>query len=316
LENAVSLVRTKIFDGNNIKEATYRALDLLNYKPSGNIKHVIIKPNLCYYWDYSTGETTDPRLVSSIIDYVREKWNEKAEIIIIESDASAMRVKHVFKMLGYEALAEEKSVGLINLSEEEKCEKEVTVKEHKFTLPLPKCIFNSDFLINVPKLKVGPYAGGQCLHITCALKNLFGCISEPKKVSFHPWLQEVIVGVNKLIKPHLTVVDGIVALGKHPAKLGLVIAGVDNLAVDFVSARVMGYNPWTINYLSLAAEERVGNVTDVKLVGENLHDISKFFPKRNRLGFKILWSLQLSMLRAYTKLSGDTVPAVLEKMRG
>ncbi|MBX5329166.1 MAG: DUF362 domain-containing protein [Candidatus Bathyarchaeota archaeon] len=314
MKSIVSLTRVEGFNGRRIKEATYHALDMLNLKPSRNLKHVMIKPNLCYYWDYSTGETTDPRLVSSIIDYIREKWNPETEIVIVESDASAMRTKHAFKMLGYEALAEEKSVELMNLSEDETCEKEVTVGKRKFTLPLPKSLLECNFFINVPKLKVGPYAGGQCLHITCALKNLFGCISKPRKVDYHPQLSEVIVGINKLVKPNLTVADGIVALGKHPVKLGVVIAGEDNLAVDFVAAKVMGYNPWRIKHLRLAAEEKVGDIKDVEIVGEGIENICKVFPKRSRLGFKIKWGTQLSLLRLYIKISGDIVPSVLEKM--
>lgn len=313
LENIVSLTRTKSFDEKGIKEATYHAVDGLGCTPSKSVKRFLIKPNLCYYWDYSTGETTDPRLVSSIIDYIREKWSKKAEITIAESDASAMQTKHSFKMLGYEALAKEKAVTLLNLSTDETCPREVNVGKTKLVLNLPCSVLNSDFLINVPKLKVGPYAGGQSLHITCALKNLFGCVPEPRKVKYHPFLPKVIVAVSKLIKPNMTIVDGIVALGKHPIKLGLIIAGTDNLAVDFVCARLIGYNPWRINYLSLAAKENVGNVANLKVVGENMRDSRKIFPKRNRFIFKTSWALQLSLLHAYTKASGDIVPAVLEK---
>jgi len=316
LENTVSLARTVSFKEKGIKDVLHRALGLINFKPSRSVKCVLIKPNLCYYWDYSTGETTDPRLVSSIIDYIREKGSSKAEIRIAESDASAMRTKHAFKMLGYEALAEEKGVELLNLSTDKTYEKNVTVGKHEFKLTLANSVLNSDFLINVPKLKVGPYASGQCLHITCALKNLFGCISKPEKVMYHPHLHEAIVGVNKLIKPSLVIVDGIVALGRHPVKLGLVIASRDNLAADFVAARVMGYNPWKIGYLRLAAKENVGNLENLRVVGESIVDVCKLFPRRSRLGFRIAWATQLSLLRLYANVSGDVMPSVLDKMRG
>jgi uncharacterized protein (DUF362 family) len=314
LGNIVGLARTDSFNEESIKDTVYRALDLINFKPPTNIKSVLIKPNLCYYWDYSTGETTDPRVVASIIDYIRERGNCKARIKIIESDASAMRAEHAFRMLGYEALAKEKSVELVNLSADEAYEKDVMVRRHNFTLTLSHSIFDCELFVNVPKLKVGPYASGQCPHITCALKNLFGCISKPKKVEFHPRLHEIIVAVNKLIKSSLTVVDGIIALGRHPLRLGLVIAGGDNLAVDHIAARVMGYNPSRIKHLRLAAEEKVGNVEGLRVVGESIEDICKLFPKRSRLGFKIAWTTQLSLLRLYTKFSGDVVPSVLEKM--
>jgi uncharacterized protein (DUF362 family) len=314
--STVSLKHTDNFDEKGIKDVVYRALGLIDFELSKNVKSVLIKPNLCYYWDYSTGETTDPRVVSSLIDYIREKGSSKAEIKIIESDASAMRAKNAFKMLGYEALAEEKSVELLNLSADETYEKDVTVGKHKFTLTLAHSILGCDLFINVPKLKVGPYASGQCLHITCALKNLFGCISKPRKVEFHPDLNEVIVGVNKLIKPSLTVVDGIVALGRQPVRLGLIIAGRDNLAVDFVAAKVMGCDPYRIRYLRLAAEEGVGNVEGLRIVGENMEAFCKLFPRRSRIGFKIMWTTQLWLLRLYTRVSGDVVPSVLEETWG
>ena len=41
------------------------------------------------------------------------------DIAIVESDASAMRCKYAFSMLGYEKLAKEKNVRLVNLSEDE-----------------------------------------------------------------------------------------------------------------------------------------------------------------------------------------------------
>jgi uncharacterized protein (DUF362 family) len=83
------MVRIQRFDEENIKHAVYQAVELIEFKPNP-VKSVLIKPNLCYYWDYSTGETTDPRVVSALIDYVREN-NANAEIKVVESDALAMR---------------------------------------------------------------------------------------------------------------------------------------------------------------------------------------------------------------------------------
>ncbi len=64
---------TPQFTEDDIFNATEKALAKLEYDFSKKIKTVIIKPNLCYYWDYSTGETTDPRLVSAVIDWVRSQ---------------------------------------------------------------------------------------------------------------------------------------------------------------------------------------------------------------------------------------------------
>ena len=298
----VSLVKCK---EENIKDAVFEAIEKTNFK-SKKVNSVIIKPNLCYYWDASTGETTDKRVVSAIIDYVREFCNPNADIRIAEADATAMKTRHAFRMLGYTDLAAEKDVELFNLCDDDFKEIDIEIKGGSLKVPIPKSMINSDLVINVPKLKVP-----RRIPLTCAMKNLFGCIHDPVKAKYHPNLHEVIVGVNSAIKPDLTVVDGIVALGKYPIKLGLVIAGTDSLAVDFTAAKIIGYdNPRRIRYIRLAEKRGVGNL-DVEMIGEDVNDIRKQFPKLNTFLFSLLWDLQLKGVKIYTTITGDIVPPVL-----
>ena len=299
-------------DQRDITKAVYRALDLIAYSPPAPPQTVAIKPNLRFYWDYSTGETTDPRVVAAVIDYVRERWNRQARIAVVESDASSMRTRHAFPMLGYDRLAQEKDVELVNLSEDEMLEREVHIGSRVINLPLPHSLYEADLFISCPKLKVGPYAGGNALHITCTLKNLYGCIGKRRKVVYHPQVNEVIVAVNKQLRPHLHVMDGIVALGSQPVRLGLIIAGADAVAVDSVAARVMGYNPAAVKQIRLAEREGVGTRRGLVTLGEDIRSLASGFPKRGQLGFKLTWRLQLAMLRLYTRLSGDAVPPALD----
>jgi len=308
----VGMARTSTIDELGIRDAVFRALDLVGFEPSGPVETVAIKPNLRFYWDYSTGETTDPRVVASVIDYVRERWSGNARIAVVEADASAMRTRYAFPLLHYDRLASDKGVELVNLSAGETCEVEATVGRRKFTFPLPKMLFDTDLFINCPKLKVGPYASGNALHITCCLKNLFGCIAKPRKVGWHPQINEVIVGLNKLIRPHLNVVDGIVALGQRPVRLGLVLAGRDPVAVDSVAARIMRYRPSSVRQIRLAEKEGVGSARNISIVGEDVKAMAKLFPSRSPLAFKLAWTGQLRMLRLYAKLSGDAVPPLLD----
>ncbi len=136
----------------------------------------------------------------------------------------------------------------------------------------------------------------------------------PRKIVYHPNLDEVIVGINKLIKPHLTVVDGVVALGKNPIRMGLVLASEDQLAVDVIAAKVMGYNPRRIHHMTLARKEGVGFSENITVEGvEDLADFSRIFPKENYFVFNLLWDLKLAALGAYLKLTKDTRPPVLDK---
>jgi len=123
----------------------------------------------------------------------------------------------------------------------------------------------------------------------------------------------VIVGINKLVKPHLTVVDGIVALGKNPIKMGLVLASEDQLAIDVIAARVMRYNPQRIRHMTLARKEGVGFSENIKVEGVgDLSNFSRIFPKENYFIFTLLWRLELAALGAYLRLTRDTRPPVLD----
>lgn len=95
----VSFVRIKNSD---IKGAIGHSLNLINYEFPSSIKNVVVKPNKCYYWDYSMGQTTDPKFVAAIIEMLRQNISQNVDISIVESDVSAMKCKYAFKMLGYE----------------------------------------------------------------------------------------------------------------------------------------------------------------------------------------------------------------------
>jgi uncharacterized protein (DUF362 family) len=50
-----------------MKQAVSESLQLINYSFDKSVRKVVIKPNLCYYWDCSTGQTTEPRFVSELM---------------------------------------------------------------------------------------------------------------------------------------------------------------------------------------------------------------------------------------------------------
>jgi uncharacterized protein (DUF362 family) len=305
----VSVVHTEDLTEDGIKRATFEAIDNSGFDVPEKVGSAFLKVNLRYYWDASTGETTDPKVVSAIIDYLREHGDHHIDIVIAEADASAMRTKYAFKMLGYEKLAEKKNVRIVNLSQCERVEKEVLVNNRKIVLPIAQPMLDADLLINVPKLRTQRLAT-----ISCGLKNLFGAIAEPRKVTYHPHLDEVIVGVNKILRPALTVIDGFIALGKWPIKMGLVLASVDQLAADYIAARVMGYDPHRITHLELAKKEGIGRSAEIAINGvKDLTRFSKIFPRENYFLFNQLWNLKLTALTAYLKITNDTRPPVLDK---
>lgn len=302
----VSLVRSKDSEV-EINESIAKALKLINFKHEKSVNSVAIKPNLCYYWDASTGYTTDPRVVAAIIDWVREAYGKDVNIRVVESDATAMQTKYAFTILGYTKLAEEKQVELFNLSEDSLGEETVEVNGHQITFKIPRFLLEADLFINVPKLKVM-----RTTRITCALKNTFGCIGYPRKISYHPLLKETIVGINKTLHPHLTVVDGLVALGRFPVKLGLIMASRDPFSIDWIASQILGYNPRRVGFLKIAIKQKIWSPKGINICGEkSIETIARNFPKEKILS-STSWDLKLKLLKAYWKLVGDVAPYLFE----
>ena len=289
-----------------IKKSISKAIVLLKIKLPKSIKSVIIKVNLCYYWKSSTGYTTNPKFVAGIIDYIREKYNNP-DIFIAEADATAMKTKYAFKMLDYENLAKRKKVHLFNLSDDGYELKKVKVNNHEMTFKIPRLLLESKFIINVPVIKTMSLT-----YMSCAMKNLFGCIWEPRKIKYHPIINETIVGINKIIKPQLTIVDGLVASGHTPKRLNMLMASKDAFSIDWIVAQILGYNPDKIKYLQLSQRENIRTKSDIMIVGEDWMNYKKEFPHVNKFFLKWSNKLQLKLLSLYSKIVGDVIPPFLE----
>lgn len=270
----VSLTKIHGVSTDSIKCAISESLDLIGYPWRKEMKSVVIKANLCYYWDRSTGQTTDPMFVAALIDLIREKLPDP-DIVIAESDASAMKCKYVFKMLGYEKLSQDRNVRLINLSEDKSDIKSATCGGRTFSFLVPRAIQNADLRINIPKIK---YTRRE-IKLTCALKNIFGCNPYQKKFQYHPQLGEVIVALNKVMKFDLCIIDGNIVSGIQPRRMGLVVASQDPVAVDAAAAEIAGINPRSIKYLQLAEREGLGNVAFVAR-GEPISYFKSRYPRK------------------------------------
>lgn len=241
----------------SMKQAIADNLQLIEYSFMKKAKSVVIKPNLCYYWDRSTGQTTDVRFVTALIELIRENIPSKLSISIVEADASAMKCNHAFRMLGYEKLSQEYGVQLVNLSKERSHRISVSVAGGNFSFLVPEVIQQADLKINVPKIKYTP----RQTKITCAMKNIYGCNPYPKKFKYHPRLDEVIVALNKVMPFDLCIIDGNIVSGSKPRRLGLVMTSTDHVAIDAAAAKIAGINPNKLAYLKLAAKEGLGNIS-------------------------------------------------------
>jgi uncharacterized protein (DUF362 family) len=258
----VSFVKAKDAINGSVANAIKESLSLINYEPKKQVNQIVIKPNMCYYYHPSTGEVTDPHFVGVLIDVLREIYPSNPEIHVVESDASAMKCHFAFKMLRYDELAREKNVRLVNLCEEKSKEEDMEIAGSSLKFKIPELLLGCDLLVNVPKIK---YMG--TVKMTCALKNMFGCNAVQKKSAYHKTLSEAIVGLNKIMRTNLVVIDGLIVNGKNTKRLNLVMASENVVAADAAASRLLGLNPKSLRQLTLASREGLG-VADFVPVGE------------------------------------------------
>jgi uncharacterized protein (DUF362 family) len=269
----VSFVRIQNYNYDALKEAIKSSLDLIHFNFDRNANKIVIKPNMCYYYHPSTGEVTDPRFVSALIDVFRESFAEDSEIFVVESDASAMKCKQAFSMLEYDKMAKEKGVKLVNLSLEKSRVVDVEVDHSQFKFHIAELFYEADLVVNVPKMK---YMND--IKITCALKNMFGCNAYQRKFIYHKALNEAVVGINKLIRTDLVVVDGLIVSGEYTKRLNLVMSSEDPVAVDAAASELMGIAPRSVRQVVLASREGIGS-KEFSPVGDFSY-AKKAFPKK------------------------------------
>ena len=249
----VSFVRAQGCDNSALKQAIKKSLDLVNFTFDRKAEKIVIKPNMCYYYHPSTGEVTDPHFVSALIDIFRENFAKTSEIFVVESDAAAMKCKHVFRMLGYDKMTEEKGIRLVNLVQEKSRVININIGREQFSFYIPELFHDADLVVNVPKPK---YMNR--VKITCALKNFYGCNAYPKKSVYHEVLDEAIVFINKQIKTDLVVVDGLVVNGAYSKRLNMILASENPVAADAAVSKLMGIDPSSVKQIDLASKEGVG----------------------------------------------------------
>lgn len=219
---------------------------------------IIIKVNLCLLLDCDTGATIDPRLVKFLAEWLLERYDIE-EIIIAESDATALDADLAFNILGWDLLlAEVPKTRYLNLTRDE----HVTVKLDGLyfkEIEMSKTFMEADFLISFAKLKTHSMQV-----ISGIMKNQFGALPEKLKVVYHPHLAEVICDLTRVRLPDLCLVDGLIAqegpgpVSGIPRLMRLIIGGTDAVATDHVCARLMGIDPKRVPHLKLAIKNQIG----------------------------------------------------------
>lgn len=251
---------------------------------------------------------THPNVVRPLVEAVKEAGAR--EVAIVESVYEYAS----WVEWGYEALAEEMDVKLVDLNMTAPYRDYAQVRVGDGAFIYPDFTFNHileecDVFMSVPKMKCHYSAG-----VTLAMKNLVGLVPAQfyrlsarhnHRSALHgrddetgSRLPRVIVDLNRARPIHYSLIDGIRTTqsgegpwisAMSPVEAHLLVAGVNALATDAVGAALMGFDPQAAplsapftrsdNHLALAEQMGLGThrLADIDVAGAPIDDVKVSF---------------------------------------
>ncbi len=281
------------------RRAAYQAMQAMQVELEG--EKAAVKPNVTSgerFADPDTGITTHPGFIHGMVEYLAAHGAPPRRVTVIEDprDSDDNAPRH-WTGTGYDRLAELTGVRL-------HCPTTYTCVKKPVANPQVRARVNvsrlaaapGTVLFNVPKLKTHNLAV-----TTLGMKNLMGLVNvferhycleawedlppeirgnpNPRREWFEEWMHEAwqlglarrLVDTAQVLPPALTVVEGVVGRegtgfqrGQN-RPLGLVVAGVNVVAVDSLASYLMGFDPRELVYLKLAAACGLGENAVEKL---------------------------------------------------
>ena len=239
-------------DAHEMTVQLMQAADVASRIPKGAA--IALKPNLVVAARSESGATTHAGALSGAIEYLQSKGFEN--ISVIEGSWVGDRTERAMRVCGYDRVCETYGVPFYDL------ERDATVQVQTKVGPIAVCkrAYEADFLVDLPVLK------GHCQTVmTCALKNLKGCISDQEKRHFHTLgLHKPIGALAAVLKPHLIIVDSICGdldfeEGGTPVQTNRMMLGFDAVQMDAYGCRLLGISTAEVPYIDYAEKWGAGS---------------------------------------------------------
>lgn len=169
--------------------------------------------------------------------------------------------------------------------------------------------FQGKSVLHLPTVKCHIYTT-----MTGAMKNAFGGLLNTKRHYTHSVIHETLVDLLMLQQEIHTgifsVMDGtICGNGAGPRTMTPVVkdymlAAQDSVAIDAVSAKMMGFDPMSLKKIRMAHKEKlgVGEIDEIEVVGEDVSNVNFGFSQTDNAASKVGKAIWFGPLRSLQKL--------------
>ncbi|MFZ0593447.1 MAG: DUF362 domain-containing protein [Bryobacteraceae bacterium] len=245
-------------------------------------KRVLLKPNLVES-NANHPINTHPAIIAATAIAFRRL--NAASVMVGEGPGNERDTRLILEESGTARALEDCRLDFVDLNRDVLVECPVGARYTGMkTLHLPRTLFQSDFVVSMPKVKTHHWAG-----VTLSLKNLFGVVPGiaygwPKNILHWRGIDNAIVEVAATVPVHFVVADGITAMEGNGPLLGTaremqrIILADDPVAADATITRLMGFHPDKIPYLRECARF-LGNsgIDRIRQIGEEVRTLEPAF---------------------------------------
>lgn len=245
-------------------------------------ENIILKANLLRAADPEKAVTTHPSIIAAI---GRMTKAQGAKPVIADSPGSGYaHTKQTLKRLYHKCSMDiAAQAAIIDVSFDTSYQV-VSYPEgeliKRFEVITP--ILEADGILNLCKLKTHSF-----MHMTGAVKNIFGVIYGRAKPGYHAKLSDtghfanMLLDLANFVSPRLSIMDAVVGMegngpsGGTPRNVGLLIGAMNPLALDVVAGEIMGLDR-TNNPVLTEAEKRgmaPTRIEEVELIGASSSDL-------------------------------------------
>lgn len=253
------LVRCETYEQKEVQAAVGRLFALIGgVEDLVREKAVTVKPNLLLPRSPEDATTTHPQVLRAV---VLALFDAGARSVTVAESCGGMYTEEVLKKL-YHACGIEQCLegtgAILNYDLSVKSLTNPSAKKMKSAQVLAP-IADADVVVSIGKMKTHGLTG-----MTGASKNLYGVLPGLAKPMLHGRYPrvgafcEMLVDLCEMVKPALSILDGIVGMeGEGPSagtpiQAGVLIGGTNCYAVDTVACEVMGLNAKAMPLLKAA----------------------------------------------------------------
>src|ERR1051325_8124554 len=277
-------------------------------------KTTILKDNISWHFPFPAANTTPWQLEGAIQALNRRGYTSQVCVqnkTVVTNAFKGEDLNHyvpIFRQYGIPVLYNFKEEDMKWVRYEPKARMRVLDKIFPHGIYLPDYFFGKN-IVHLPTVKCHIYTT-----TTGAMKNAFGGLLATHRHYTHTWIHRTLVdllAIQKEIHSGLfAIMDGTTA-GNGPGPRTMfpvvkdyMLASSDQVAIDAVAAKMMGFDPMSLEFINVAHQDGlgVGDPRDIEIVGADISNESWGFSVGDNAASKVGDFMWFGPMKRFQKL--------------